>query len=263
MINQGYVFLERYSRGYEVVETPGRRGRRGGDPRDVFYVEITSAMERPGCPLCNIVEKTERSLIFGILYEHVNDPSTRRKIRESLGLCNHHAWLLYRYSLTDPLIGGLGPAVIYRDMLDTYRRMLEKGVAVDPVKASRKCFLCREVAEYNRIFVEKLAEKIVEADALQKYEANSTSILCTHHYRDVMRVIARKGGKSEAEKLRQVQESKVRHLLSTIKGFIDKFDYRAKKGHTTGEAVSTELAIRVLKGSPTTAHIYGDGCLRE
>ncbi len=168
------------------------RGKKKNDPRDLFYVEITSAIEKPGCPICNIIEKIAHDLIFDILYEHVNDPSMRQKLRESLGLCGYHTWLLYRYSSEDPLIGEPGPAIIYQDMLNTYYEVLKEGSSIEPIKLSSKCLLCRELSEYNDIFVEKFAEKIIETDILSQSEANSYSILCIHHFRDIQRYLVKK-----------------------------------------------------------------------
>lgn len=231
----------------------GKKEKR--NPRDLFYVELSSSLEKPGCPICGIVEKVEYDLVFDILYEHVNDPDTRSKFRESLGLCGYHAWLLYKYSYGDPLIGEPGPAIIYQDMLETYYEMLEKKGIVNPAKFSGKCFLCKDLVEYNRIFVEKFAEKIIETDLLQEYEANTYSILCMHHFRDVYMELLKKR-KDLAEKLREIQLHKISKLLDIMKKFINKFDYRVKEQPTSIEATSTKLAIQALKGTPTTTRIY-------
>ncbi len=211
--------------------------------RDLFYHEIVEAIEKPGCPICNILEKEERNTLWDILYERVNDPGVREKFRRSLGLCRHHAWRLYELSRRDPLIGEPGPAIIYHDVLET---AVERGLWEKPIDG--ECFICKRIDESNEAFIEEFANKAASTDLLEVYENNKSSILCRYHYSMILKRLARIDKKS-ADRLREIQSSKINDLINALKNFIDTYDYRSSRRPTSYESLSTFLAITYLKGS--------------
>ena len=59
-------------------------------------------------------------IMFSLIYDSVNDVSLRATLRESLGYCKDHAWLLPNAGDSAPL----GIAVIHRDLLNTIHKRL-------------------------------------------------------------------------------------------------------------------------------------------
>ncbi len=224
--------------------------------RDFFYVDLSSAIEKPGCPICNIIDKIIRDLIFEILYEHVNDPLMRAQFRKSLGLCGYHAWLLYKYSQEDPLIGEPGPAIIYRDMLETYYEYIDDNNDINQlVDLTDECYLCNRLIEFNDIFVEKFGEKIIETDLMEQYVNAEKSILCNNHLVDVIKYLKNEKRFDTIKKLMETQRNKINFVIKSLGDFIDSFDYRSG-GFPKYRWKPTMLAIQILKGSSNTSHIY-------
>ncbi|ASJ04705.1 DUF6062 family protein [Thermococcus barossii] len=217
---------------------------------DLIGMYLRDAMG-DGCPVCRILRKYEESEIETILYEHVNDPGVREKFKESLGLCTYHAWKTLGEAYSDPLLGPLGVAIIYRDVLSEYVASLERGRTPE----EGECFLCRLVEEKETSTVEAFAERIEEL--LPEYR-NSESILCRRHYEMLVSTLQRTNPQA-ARMLESLQLEKLRVLEKRLGSFIDKFDYRAREKPTKEEISSLPLAIEALKGLETGVTIRKRG----
>ncbi len=103
----------RYS-GKLVQKGSGNDEGKCGSITSIYLLEV---LEKPGRPICRLIESAERQVIKNILYEYVNDPGVRGEIRRSWGLCTHHAWLFLRLALSPETAGMLGAAIIYEDVV--------------------------------------------------------------------------------------------------------------------------------------------------
>jgi hypothetical protein len=63
---------------------------------------------KKGCAICRLVNRTGRRYLESLLYEQVNDSGVQAEFRESLGLCQRHAYLMLDVG------DGLGTAILYR-----------------------------------------------------------------------------------------------------------------------------------------------------
>jgi hypothetical protein len=90
----------------------------------VTYYELLDAFGKPGCPVCTNLERGSLKALSDLLYEQVTDPASRRRLVESRGYCNWHAWMLPKVQNSP-----LGAALIYRHLL---------GEALERLKASRR-----------------------------------------------------------------------------------------------------------------------------
>src|SRR5262249_38691636 len=70
-----------------------RAGSRMTD-RYLAYFRLVEAFREPGCPVCRCVSAASRRYLDALVYEQVNDPDTRRRLRASWGFCNWHTWML-------------------------------------------------------------------------------------------------------------------------------------------------------------------------
>ncbi|MCX5734518.1 MAG: DUF6062 family protein, partial [candidate division NC10 bacterium] len=84
----------------------------GGASKFVMYYELLEAFGKPGCPVCTNLERGSLKALNDMLYEQVTDPESRRRLVESRGYCNWHAWMLPRVQNSP-----LGAALIYRHLL--------------------------------------------------------------------------------------------------------------------------------------------------
>jgi len=210
-------------------------------------------MESPGCPLCRLLFKAERELIEEILYEHVQDPQVRKRLRESLGLCPYHAWMLHDITLARPEMDGLGSTIIYEDMLSTYYEAMREG-REDEVGGG-SCLICEHMREFEEGYVGAFAERVATSDLLRKY-VESPSTLCVRHYRAVMNALAgRKGCEELVSRLREAQLRKIESILKDMREYIRKQDYLVKEEVTPEEARAWRIALETLKGGRVSLNI--------
>ncbi len=236
------------------------RRRRGGG-KDILYVKLCEAMESHGCPICNLLLKAERELIEEILYEHVQDPQVRSKLRESLGLCPYHAWLLHDVALSRPEMDGLGTTIIYEDMLSTYYEALVKGREEEV--GLGKCMICEHILEFEEGYIGAFAERTINSDILRRYR-ESPSILCIRHVKaleEVLRSMGNEGVKA-LDELKGIQGEKIEGLIKDMKEYIRKQDYLVKEEVTPEEAMAWRIALQTLKGGRVSVNIMGIKPLR-
>ena len=213
--------------------------------------EIQDAMKRTGCPICSILRDLEEDTIKYMLYSQVNDPAVRRKLRQSLGLCPYHAWLLADIVRGNPEIDLLGPSIIYEDMLRTY---LE-----ERKDTSGECFLCAKTREFERIYIEEMASCIeIDPTMLDEY-SRSRSVLCRRHYE---MLLSHLDGVLRA-KLKEIQLEKLKKILHNLSEYIRKQDYRVEEPPTYDEARAWLDAIIFLKGERISTNIYSREEVRE
>jgi hypothetical protein len=84
----------------------------GASSKFVTYYELLDAFGKPGCPVCTNLERGSLKALSDMLYEQVTDPTSRRRLVESRGYCNWHAWMLPKVQNSP-----LGSALIYRHLL--------------------------------------------------------------------------------------------------------------------------------------------------
>ena len=81
--------------------------------RHTPYFEVRDALGENGCALCTLVSRSLTRYISGLLYESVNSPPARQRLRDSLGLCASHSELIREARSAS------GAAIIQRDLLKT------------------------------------------------------------------------------------------------------------------------------------------------
>ncbi len=78
--------------------------------------ELQAAFGLDGCPICRIRKEAERRYLFHLLWENVNDLSTRERLVRSYGFCPSHTWALFQ--LEQEAFGDhLGSAILYQDLV--------------------------------------------------------------------------------------------------------------------------------------------------
>ncbi len=219
-----------------------RRNRNEGG-KDLIYVSLISALDEGGCPICRLLAHVEVDTLRSLLYEHVNDPHVRKMFVEGWGLCCYHSWLMARLAMEDASLGGgLGPSILLEDLLTRFLEAFDKGIAVEPGSG---CYVCKQLREFERMYVESMASRFRTTDLLDRYEASRDSVLCAKHFNEV----AKRCEARTREKLVEIQRAKLTRLRDLVRSFIDKHDYRCREPITREEAESWVLAIESLVGS--------------
>ncbi len=228
------------------------RGRKRGPCEGVVYLALQEQLDSEGCPVCRLARRVEERLIWNILYERVNDPTTRSMIRESLGLCPYHAWLMVSIARRNPEVGPLGPAIIYEDMVSEAVDLLSRGEVNALYKRIRgECLVCRHVRAFEDVYVGELVDCIEGGGFLSSYK-DGKSTLCLRHYLMVHSRLKSKRLKAELE---AIQVEKLRSILGKIREFIRKHDYRVEESISPDEASAWIRAVEALKGYSSSLSI--------
>jgi len=211
----------------------------------IASIYLFEALEKPGCPICRLVESAERKVIENILYEYVNDPGVRGEIRRSWGLCTHHAWLFLRLALSPETAGMLGAAIIYEDVVSELIERLSRGeVPLDDVD----CPVCRAARETEDIYVAEFTRCYNESQGFRSLYAQSPAILCRHHLALVLQGL----GEEARNALLEQQRAKLMDVRKRLESLINKHDYRSKEPITRREQEALWEAVEALRGRETS-----------
>jgi hypothetical protein len=117
---------------------------------DPTFSDLSEACSQPGCPICRLVRRAVEHFVQHMLYENVNDIPLRAQLRQNLGMCHTHAWLLLEPDMGD----ALGTAIIYNDVFTNILRHLPEPINPSP-KMPQPTFLQR--------FLRTLTERVKAA----------------------------------------------------------------------------------------------------
>jgi hypothetical protein len=185
--------------------------------------------------------------LTSLIYDSVNDVSLRETLRDSLGYCKEHAWLLPHAGDSAPL----GIAVVHRDLVNTIykrlgamdysqrkggrlRRALTGAVGLEenlqregerakylPQKA--QCPACARRDEAEKLALKSLSEALARRDEGMIAALKDSDGLCLVH----LRVALESAWNQEAfELLVSLTQAQLEALLRDLDEFIRKSDHR-------------------------------------
>jgi len=192
---------------------------------NIFY-DLKELFAESGCPICALKRRFEERYLDGLLYENVNDPGVRDRIRSQGGFCREHV-----RSLFDLRPSVLGISIIYDDVLRAYLHTNNS--------LNGSCPLCAAWAEKER-FIQVVIEK-------QWHELKSVwgerTFLCHWHFTHI------RWDESVKADLRQFSLNTLHRLSQDVSSLIRKFDYRVKKDTITpGESSSWQEILEFFGG---------------
>lgn len=189
---------------------------------DPIVYNLEQALKEGCCPVCHCLAMATARSLTNFLYEFVNDPLTRDRLRTSGGFCRDHSWALQQ--LGDPL----AHSIIYTDLIDGFCAELQERMAAPrngrpsfPAEKEQTCPVCREESETEKRYVGGLVAAIHESAFREKYR--ELGYLCRPHFRAAYSQ-ARDG--EVRSFLAAVQLERLSQLSHELKEFIRKSDYR-------------------------------------
>ena len=224
------------------------------------YQQLQSALAQTGCPICQLGQQTGHSYLDGILWESVNDPSTRAKLTSSLGFCGRHT----RETLT---FAGekLGVAIIQRAVLqevarrlqtlaipqrtffqriqDQWRNQPDATSTASPLNATSPCPACVQQAAGEKRALQVLLEHLQQDldEPLRKAGG-----LCLPHLQDALQECRQP---EVAAALIELQQAAWQDLGAHLSEFIRKNDHRFQgEKITEGERAAVDRAVAALTG---------------
>jgi hypothetical protein len=212
-------------------------------------LDLNDALQKPGCPICNIETTAEQRYMRYFLHEYVNDMGTRLRLQGSWGFCQEHAWRLQAielYSYED----GLKNAIIYEWMLDrainttkkvkgrlrnkTNKPTLGFWSKPEPItkvyQKTNLCPVCYVVMDSKDYNLELLVKNLADDRFLASYKASDG--LCLRHFVQALELSAEE---SLLEILCDLQIDRMTRIYKELNGYINKHDYKNESPYTAAE----------------------------
>ena len=237
----------------------------GGSSKFVTYYELLDAFGKPGCPVCTNLERGSLKALHDMLYEQVTDPESRRRLVESRGYCNWHAWMLPRVQNSP-----LGAALIYGHLLaealarlqssrrearkrSSWQRMWERVTRVHggPVpllewwSTKSRCPLCGLARQSERQSLGTILHFIGEAEFAAGFGRSSG--LCLAH---LCEAAAIGPDHPNLPALLAAHEARWTALAAELEEFARKNDYRFATEAVGEEGSSWRRVLDVFVGRP-------------
>src|SRR6056297_2165831 len=142
-----------------------------------------------GCPLCSLEEERVKRSMKVLLYESVTKRQFRKDIRFSR-ICRKHYEMFNQSVKEDLTVAGLGPAIIFWDMIKRQSEEMGKNFLFKKRQKDHDCYFCT--------YLETLPERIAQSaynvfktsEGMKVFE-DSESIICLDHF-ELLNKIAEK-----------------------------------------------------------------------
>ena len=202
---------------------------------DITYLQIKRAFEsNKECFLCTLEDEIEGKYIDTYLYELVMDASSREKIIESRGFCNHHSYkiLIAASKLRGP--NGQGMALIMKSVAeqllqDIHKQESYQGHSFHEMLANEsKCPACIHLSDFMEMYVKTVVELLSSKhEEFSKLLRNSKG-LCVPHFVALTHMIEETAGDRSQdiiETIIEVEEENLCRLNSELAEYIRKQSY--------------------------------------
>ena len=223
--------------------------------RHTPYFEVRDALATEGCAFCSLVARSLNRYVSALLYESVNSPPMRQRLRDSYGFCAIHS------EMVRVARSASGAAIIQRDLLQTLARRLgeeqsapsswledlfrpPKATKISQLAPDSVCAVCIVAEERERDYVDVLLAHLDDAEMIAAFRQSSG--LCLPHLRTALgRAQPLQAGRLKAEQLVIWQR-----LIAELDEFIRKLDYRFSHEPMGDEGDAWIRALALVAGAP-------------
>jgi len=181
------------------------------------YFELIEALHQPSCAICQLSEKSVTRYIETLLYENVNDPSTRKRLRRSYGFCPHHA----RIALAQQDAFGLG--IIYADLLGNALNSIANGQWQN-IEIAQHCPVCETAIESAERSLHTMIQYFGESDFQQALQ--TAGPVCWEHF---SKLIAMSKNLQLRQQIIKWELEKLEVLQTNLAEFLRKHDYQFRQ----------------------------------
>jgi hypothetical protein len=234
-------------------------------PKFIGFFRLIDACKSAGCPVCRCLEADTRHYLDTLLYEHVNDPETRARLRASWGFCNWHAWML-----RETPDSAFGSAILGEDLLRVLMRRFERSALREGTRGPRSwrrllalfgrlpvppivhihrrrppCPACSRLAEAEAQYVATVLRFVQDPQFERAYRKSQG--LCVPH---ALRALDIGGGGPAVHELLVRTLAKWAELRRDLAGFVGKHEYRNREPYTQAEGSAHLRAMETLTGRP-------------
>ncbi len=225
----------------------------------IGYFRLIDGCSQAGCPVCRVVEEDGRRHLDAIMYEQVNDPDTRRRLRASWGFCNWHTWMLLEVPSAQS-----GAAIIHEDLvrgllhrlrrsrdrplggaqsLAWFLRRRRRPAIVELGRRRKACPVCAWCAEAETGYLLTLLRFIDDPQFARAYAVSMG--ICAPH---LLTAVELGAGTPGLTHLIDRTLGKWEEVRKDLDRFVSKHDYRNQEPFTDAEASSYRRAFEALCG---------------
>jgi hypothetical protein len=206
--------------------------------RRVVAYELRSAFREPGCPVCRVRQQAMYRYLFRLLWENVNNMTTRIELGDSIGFCSEHTWQLHR--VADDIGEETGISIVYEDLArDVARRLSTWGAHLPhrrsglrwladvgtriraalgirdrpPIAAGRDCPACVRGDQSEERNIAWLVQGCAESEFRSRYVASDG--LCLSHLRQAL-ALAERSDPDVARFLAHIAEQRLEALADNL-----------------------------------------------
>ena len=229
--------------------------------RNITYIDLIEACQKPGCLACNLIQEMVENYIRMLFHEHINDPPSRDKLRNSYGLCAAHSWAaierqlgnalgvaIISHDVIGKLIEDLSEIDIKEDRFTKFKQLIQIGRGGDQreswLTSEKACPVCL----HQRLVEERVLKTLTSS--IQKKELSDaiqgSDGLCLPHLR---RSLVMDMPPDSMRILLGLAKDRWESLQDELSEFIRKNDYRFSKEGFGAEKDSWLRATAVLKGN--------------
>jgi len=232
---------------------------------DLVYIGFKEGFKSRGCFICNIVYDYTIHYLDTLLYENVNSITTRKKIYDSLGFCNRHAWLLkaietsrYRDTMGESIIyAGLAEKIIH----DIEKVQVKEKSIIANFKKKEKlrgkhfarklspinsCYVCTNEEENAKRYLDYFSINFNEPEIMDFY-LNSDG-LCYRHFLNLLPLL----GDEEALKMLDIYKDRLSGIVPNLHEYLRKMDYRYSSEPKGKEQFACTEAINLISGNDSS-----------
>ena len=221
---------------------------------DIAYLHIKRVISSDEeCFLCALEEEIERKYVDTYLSELVMDASSREKIIESRGFCNHHFYKILIAASKPGSSDGHGIVLVNENILekliqDVHRQESQNMKSFHKLLVTEnKCPACIHLAEFSRIYAEKIVELLSSGNEEISELLKESKGFCIPHFVALVHMaeeITSTQAKKIINTLIEVEEKNLRGLNSELAEYIKRQSYEFSE---RDRAVVADVVPRSVK----------------
>lgn len=222
-----------------------------GQPGKVIsksFTELLDAFKKDGCPICNLNYSNIDSYFSSILYESVNDPGVRKKLRDSLGYCRDHS--VQFIGFIESSCNRFGASIIIADITAEIIKELDRlsKLSLKDLKkatgSNYKCPACIYMRSHEHIYYSEITNNLESDDFLSKFLKSDG--LCQAHILELIKIIKNPHTRN---KIIENQKLKLSMLIKDMNEFVKKHSGQSSQKISSDEGNAFKKAIKKISGS--------------
>jgi len=225
---------------------------------DIAYLRIKRVIGNgEECFLCSLENEIERKYTDTYLSELVMDASSREKIVESRGFCNHHYYKMLIAATKPGSPDGHGIALVNQSVVDELIQGIRKQRShhIDDLHkiliTENKCPACIHLAEFSRIYVEKIVELLSSDSAEFLKLLKESKGFCIPHFVTLVQV-AKDVKPTQSQKiiktLMEIEEKNLRMLNLELVEYVKRQSYEFSEKDRVAVADIVPRSVKKIAG---------------